>query len=99
MSKTPGMSCAIIENAYLIFPMVLSWNTPGTTGGPGGRDRTLAVCIYLLVMPKYWVKNYFTHGRFPEGGQKQKTEKERKKEREILQGLRVAQAAVTERWP
>ena len=30
-------------------------------------------------MPKYWVKNYFTHGRFPEVGQKQKTE--RKKER------------------
>ena len=32
-------------------------------------------------MPKYWVKNYFTHGRFPEVGQKQKTEKEIKKER------------------
>ena len=30
-------------------------------------------------MPKYWVKNYFAHGRFPEVGQKQKTEK---KERE-----------------
>ena len=26
-------------------------------------------------MPKYWVKNYFAHGRFPEVGQKQKTEK------------------------
>ena len=25
-------------------------------------------------MPKYWVKNYFAHGRFPEVGQKQKTE-------------------------
>ena len=33
-------------------------------------------------MPKYWVKNYFAHGRFPEVGKKQKTEeKERKKER------------------
>ena len=33
-------------------------------------------------MPKYCVKNYFTHGRFPEVGQKQKTEeRERKKER------------------
>ena len=30
-------------------------------------------------MPKYWVKNYFTHGRFPEVGQKQKTEKKKKK--------------------
>ena len=26
-------------------------------------------------MPKYWVKNYFTHGSFPEVSQKQKTEK------------------------
>ena len=34
-------------------------------------------------MPKYWVKNYFAHGSFPEVGQKQKTEKkERKRERE-----------------
>ena len=32
-------------------------------------------------MPKYWVKNYFAHGRFPEVGQKQKTEK-KKRERE-----------------
>ena len=33
-------------------------------------------------MPKYWVKNYFAHGSFPEVGQKQKTEeRERKKER------------------
>ena len=33
-------------------------------------------------MPKYWVTNYFARGRFPEVGQKQKTEKkERKKER------------------
>ena len=31
-------------------------------------------------MPKYWVKNYFAHGRFPEVGKKQKTE-EKKKER------------------
>ena len=79
-------------------------------------------------MPKYWVKNYFAHGSFPELGQKQKTEKKKEKERKrdgdnngqgthgarkhawrtqaawakklslILQGLRVAQAAVTERW-
>ena len=33
-------------------------------------------------MPKYWVKNYFAHGRFPEVGQKQKTEKKREKKRE-----------------
>ena len=32
-------------------------------------------------MQKYWVKNYFAHGRFPEVGQKQKTEKKKKKER------------------
>ena len=34
----------------------------------------------------------FMHGRFLVVGEKQKTER-------ILQGLRVAQAAVTERWP
>ena len=32
-------------------------------------------------MPKYWVKNYFAHGRFPEVGKKQKTE-EKKEDRE-----------------
>ena len=38
-----------------------------------------------------WAKNYFAHGRFPEVGQKQKTEKRRKKrERE--------KERKTERW-
>ena len=32
-------------------------------------------------MPKYWVKNYFAHGRFPEVGQEQKTERKKKRER------------------
>ena len=32
-------------------------------------------------MLKYWVKNYFAHGRFPEVGQKQKTEKKREKKK------------------
>ena len=27
-------------------------------------------------MPKYWGKNYFAHGRFPEVGQKHKKKKE-----------------------
>ena len=35
-------------------------------------------------MPKYWVKNYFAHGSFPEVGQKQKTEQKKKKKRERL---------------
>ena len=38
-------------------------------------------CIYLLVMPKYWGKQIFSHGRFPEVGQKQKTEKKRERKR------------------
>ena len=95
-------------------------NTPGTAGGPGGHDRTLAVksrkngrkviffrkknnftpkkyffCIYLLVMPKYRVKNYFAHGRFPEVGQKQKTEEKKKEERKLvitMAKLRMAHA-------
>ena len=36
-------------------------------------------------MPKYWGKQIFKHGRFPEVGQKQKTEREkRQKEEERL---------------
>ena len=47
-------------------------------------------------MPKYWLKNYFAHGRFPEVGQKQKTEE--KKERgakvgENMAKLRMAHAS------
>ena len=83
-------------------------NTPGTAGGPEGRDRTLAkkvgkklenqlfflvknkkylkkiffLHIYFLVMPKYWGKQIFTHGRFPEVGQKQKTGRKKEKKRE-----------------
>ena len=95
-------------------------NTPGTSGGPGGPDRTLAVaknrakmtffsggkknylkkffffCIYLLVMPKYWVKNYFTHGIFPEVGQKQKTEKKKKKERKLV--ITMAKLLMAHAW-
>ena len=32
-------------------------------------------------MPKYWGKQIFAHGRFPEVGEKQKTEKKREKKR------------------
>ena len=32
-------------------------------------------------MPKYWGKNYFAHGSFPEVGQKQKTEKKERKKK------------------
>ena len=39
-------------------------------------------------MPKYWVTNKWV-----------KSKKQRKKEEKILQGLRVAQAAVTKHWP
>ena len=46
--------------------------------------KNIFFCIYLLVMPKYWVKNYFAHGRFPEVGQKQKTEEKEERERERL---------------
>ena len=50
-------------------------------------------------MPKYWGKQIFTHGRFPEVGEKEKAEKKKKKEEEILQGLGVGPGSVTERWP
>ena len=35
-------------------------------------------------MPKYWGKQIFTHGRFPEVGQKLKMEKKEKKKKERL---------------
>ena len=49
-------------------------------------------------MPKDWVKNYFTHGRFPKVGQKQKTEKkkrEREKEREKERKYVIIMAKLT----
>ena len=58
-------------------------------------------------MPKYWVKNYFAHGSFPEVGQKQKTEeRERKKERlndgnndgQSTHVARMAQASRLGQW-
>ena len=35
-------------------------------------------------MQKYWGKQIFAHGRFPEVGQKQKMEKKREREKERL---------------
>ena len=43
-------------------------------------------------MPKYWGKQIFVHGSFPEVGQKQKTEKKRKKEERLNDGNNNGQA-------
>ena len=43
-------------------------------------------------MPKYWVKNYFAHGSFPEVGQKQKTERKKEKEERLNDGDNNGQA-------
>ena len=43
-------------------------------------------------MPKYWVKNYFAHGRFPEVGQKQKTEEKKEEEERLNDGDNNGQA-------
>ena len=43
-------------------------------------------------MPKYWVKNYFAHGSFPEVGQKQKTEKKKKRRERMNDGDNNGQA-------
>ena len=42
-------------------------------------------------MPKYWV-NYFAHGRFSEVGQKQKTEREKKRRERLNDGDNNGQA-------
>ena len=49
-------------------------------------------------MPKYWVKNYFAHGSFPEVGQKQKTEKKKERKKDwtmviTMAKLRMAHAS------
>ena len=50
-------------------------------------------------MPKYWGKQIFTHGRFAEVGQKQKTERKRRREKKerpmviTLAKLRMAHAS------
>ena len=64
-----------MEKIYdFFFKQIISYNTPGTVGGPGGHDQTLAVKSKKI-----------THGRFPEVGQKQKTERKKKeRERKIL---------------
>ena len=58
---------------------------------PPGPKKYL-FCIYLLVMPKYWGKQIFTHGRFHEVSQKQKTEREEKRRRRLNDGDNNGQA-------
>ena len=43
-------------------------------------------------MPKYWGKQIFTHGRFPEVGQKQKTEKRKRRKERLNDGNNNGQA-------
>ena len=66
-------------------------------------------------MPKYWGKQIFTHGRFPEVGEKQKAEKKKKEEKRKKRkqvktmasftsstttcGARKPPGAKTEQWP
>ena len=50
-------------------------------------------------MPKYWVKNYFAHGRFPKVGQKQKTEEKEKKRERLNNGNNNVQATHGARKP
>ena len=42
-------------------------------------EKSQKILFFCIVMPKYWVNNYFAHGKFPEVGQKQKTEKKERK--------------------
>ena len=50
-------------------------------------------------MPKYWVKNYFAHGRFPEVGQKQKTKKKKEERERLNDGNNNGQATHGARKP
>ena len=42
-------------------------------------------------MPKYWGGNYFAHGRFPEVGQKQKTERKKEEEKRERERAKVGE--------
>ena len=46
-------------------------------------------------MPKYWGKQIFAHGRFPEVGQKQKTEEKKEEQKLVITmaKLRMAHAS------
>ena len=48
--------------------------------------------IFLLVMPKYWGKQIFSPGSFPEVGQKQKTERKKRLNDGNNNGQRIANA-------
>ena len=51
-------------------------------------------------MPKYWGKQIFTHGRFPEVGHKQKTEgKKEKKRKKKEKKLVITMASYTLETP
>ena len=43
-------------------------------------------------MPKYWGKQIFAHGRFPEVGQKQKTEKKREDRKLVITTAKLCMA-------
>ena len=45
-------------------------------------------------MPTYWGKQIFAHGRFPEVGQKQKTEREKKEEEKRDRKLEITMASI-----
>ena len=65
----------ITKRLTLILDTTLS-NTPGTSGGPGGRDRTPALKSQKIARKS---ETNFGTREIPEVGQKQKTEKKEKK--------------------
>ena len=42
------------------------------------NQKKIFLKIFLLVMPKYWGKQIFTHGSFPKVGEKKKADEEKK---------------------
>ena len=80
-------------------------NTPGTAGGPGGRDRMLAVksrktgSIWQIGPGSMWQIGPGSIWQIGPGSMWQIGPGSMWQIKAILQGLRVAQAAVTERWP
>ena len=53
----------------------------------------MRITTIFLVMPKYWGKQIFTHGSFPEVGQKHKTELEKRKKKKEDRKLVITMAS------
>ena len=78
----------LIRITVMVQFMKTFQNTPGTAGGPGGRDRTVAAYLkkifFLHISSSYaknWGKQIFTHGSFPKWVKSRRRRRKRRKKK------------------